>query len=339
MSERLFSVDDVIESRAMRDQGHPSALLGLREPAYSTELGAMYEVDSLEALRSMPTGSVNLVVTSPPYALEFKKAYGNADKAEYVEWLRPFGQEIHRVLADDGSFVLNIGGSYVKGSPTRSLYHFRALLMLCDEIGFHLAQECFWHNPAKLPAPAEWVNVRRMRIKDSVEYVWWLSKGPFPKANNRSVLVEYSADMRRLMRRGYKAKERPSGWNITEKFQTDQGGAIPSSMIEAGNNDSNSAYMARCKAAGVKPHPARFPAAIPDFFIRLLTETHDVVLDVFAGSNTAGRVAENHGRRWLGFERVAEYARASAYRFEDAELMACWDDPSDGDRLRRASAA
>ena len=81
---------------------------------------------------------------------------------------------LERVLKEDGSFVLNIGGSYNQGSPTRSLYHFKLLIALCDELGFHLAQECFWYNPAKLPAPAEWVNVRRSRIKDSVEYVWWL---------------------------------------------------------------------------------------------------------------------------------------------------------------------
>jgi DNA modification methylase len=110
----------------------------------------MYLGDSHELLSGLPDGSINLVVTSPPYALHFKKEYGNADKQEYVEWLRPFAREIFRVLTDDGSFVLNIGGSYNAGSPTRSLYHFRALLMLCDDIGFHLAQECFWYNPEDL---------------------------------------------------------------------------------------------------------------------------------------------------------------------------------------------
>lgn len=235
--------------------------------------------------------------------------------------MRPFAEEIRRVLAPDGSFVLNIGGSYERGRPTRSLYHFRVLLMLCDEVGFHLAQECFWFNPAKLPAPAEWVNVRRIRIKDSVEYVFWLSKTPHPKANNRNVLVEYSDDMRRLIERGYRAKQRPSGHVITGKFQRDHGGAIPSNLIEAGNNDSNSAYMARCKEAGVKPHPARFPAALPSFFIRLLTDEGDLVLDPFAGSNTTGRVAEDQQRRWLGFELADEYVAASRFRFDEGEVL------------------
>jgi DNA modification methylase len=276
----------------------------------------MFAVDAIDALRSMPDGSANLVVTSPPYALEFKKAYGNAAKDAYVNWLRPFAEEIHRVLASDGSFVLNIGGSYQRGTPTRSLYHFRVLLMLCDDLGFHLAQECFWFNPAKLPAPAEWVNVRRVRIKDSVEYVFWLSKSPFPKANNRNVLAEYSEDMRRLLERGYRAKERPSGHNITHKFNTDHGGSIPANLIEAGNNDSNGTYMARCKQAGIKPHPARYPAAIPDFFARLVTDEGDVMVDPFAGSNTTGRVAEDLGRKWLGFELDREYVSASRFRFD-----------------------
>src|SRR5207247_481687 len=186
-------------------------------------------------LRSMPDNSVNLALTSPPYALEFKKAYGNAPKDEYVEWLKPFGVEVYRVLADDGSFVLNIGGSYEKGTPTRSLYQYKVLLMLCEEVGFHLAQECYWYNPAKLPAPAEWVNVRRIRIKDSIEYIWWLSKTTHPKADNRQVLEEYSDDMRRLLRRGYRPKKRPSGHNITNKFSQDHGGAIPSTHLHRGN--------------------------------------------------------------------------------------------------------
>lgn len=276
--------------------------------------------DSRDVLADLVPGSANLILTSPPYALEFQKAYGNARKDDYVEWLRPFGELIHRALADDGSFVLNIGGSYEKGQPTRSLYHFRVLLMLCEELGFHLAQECFWFNPAKLPAPAEWVNVRRIRIKDSVEYVFWLSKSPFPKASNRNVLTEYSQDMRRLLEKGYRPKERPSGWNITEKFLVDHGGAIPSNLLTAGNNDSNGSYMTRCKQAGVKPHPARFPASLPDFFLRLLTDAGDLVVDPFAGSNTTGRVAESLGRRWLGIEAVEEYAKTSAFRFEAGEL-------------------
>ncbi len=297
-------------------QPHPSQLLKRKASSYKTELGAMYCGDAGALLARIPDDSLDVVITSPPYALHFKKEYGNAGKAEYVEWFRPFAHEIRRALKPSGSFVLNIGGSYNAGSPTRSLYHFRLLLMLCDEIGFHLAQECFWYNPAKLPSPAEWVNVRRIRIKDSVEYIFWLSKNKFPKADNRSVLSQYSPDMLRLIARGYRAKDRPSGYKITGKFRNHRGGAIPSNLIERGNNESNSGYIRRCAEVGQKVHPARFPAALPEFFIKLLSDPGDLVVDPFAGSNTTGAVAESLSRRWLSLEILPAYVENSRLRFD-----------------------
>jgi site-specific DNA-methyltransferase (cytosine-N4-specific) len=283
-------------------------------------------------LRQLPSGSVNLVVTSPPYALHFKKAYGNETKDRYVEWFLPFANEIRRVLTDDGSFVLNIGGSYNKGVPTRSLYHFRLLIALVDEVGFHLAQELFWYNPAKMPMPAEWVTVRRIRVKDSVEYVWWLSKTPHPKASNLHVLKEYSEDMLRLNRKGVRGTVRPSGHVIRESFnQIGAGGSIPPNVIEAdaefapesmmkmGNNSANDLYTQRCKENGVTIHPARFPAQLPKFFIKMLTDPDDLVCDPFAGSLTTGFVAEQIDRRWIAGEMSEEYLSAGKYRFEVSE--------------------
>jgi site-specific DNA-methyltransferase (cytosine-N4-specific) len=294
---------------------HPSRLLVSEEPLYRTVWGAAYAGDSLELMHRLPDGVVKAVVTSPPYALHFKKEYGNVDKKSYVDWFLPFAEEIKRILSHDGSFILNIGGSYNPGRPTRSLYHFKLLIALCEELGFHLAQECFWYNPAKLPAPAEWVNVRRIRIKDSVEYVWWLSPSPWPAADNRSVLVPYSADMERILKKGYRPKRRPSGHNITAKFNNDHGGSIPANLIERGNNESNSDYIRACKKRGLKIHPARFPAALPEFFIKLVTQEQDLVLDPFAGSNTTGRVAEDLGRFWIAIEKDREYLSSSALRF------------------------
>ena len=296
-------------------------------PYYRTPLGAAFVGDSRELLAQIPTGSVNLVFTSPPYALHFKKAYGNVAKAEYVEWFLGFAKEIFRVLADDGSFVLNIGGSYNAGTPTRSLYHFKLLIALVEEIGFHLAQECFWYNPAKMPAPAEWVTVRRIRVKDSVEYVWWFSKTPWPKASNRNVLKPYGKDMLRLNQRGLRETIRPSGHVINSSFVSiDAGGAIPSNVVEEssaedmlkfGNNASNDEFTKRCKELGTKIHPARFPAALPEFFIKLLTNEEDLIVDPFAGSNTAGVVAEQLGRRWISMDLSQEYVEASKVRFAE----------------------
>jgi len=305
----------------------PAQLLH-RKPYFQTELGAAYLGDSLEVLRELPDKSINLVVTSPPYALHFKKEYGNAPKGRYVDWFLPFGREIFRVLANDGSFVLNIGGSYNKGTPTRSIYHFKLLVALVEDLGFHLAQECFWYNPAKMPMPAEWVTVRRIRIRDSVEYVWWLSKTPWPKASNWNVLKEYSSDMIRLNRNGLRGTVRPSGHVIRQSFKKiAAGGSIPSNVTEAslpnfpetmlvmGNNAANDIYTKRCKEEDIKIHPARFPALLPKFFVKMLTEPGDLVLDPFAGSNTTGAVCEELGRRWIASEAVEEYLKSSKFRF------------------------
>lgn len=318
------------------DDGRSIVVPGF-SPFYSTGLGSAYLADSLELLKALPSSSVNAVITSPPYALHFKKEYGNVAKREYVEWFLPFAREIHRILTDDGSFVLNIGGSYNKGAPTRSLYHFRLLIELVDTVGFHLAQECFWFNPAKMPVPAEWVTVRRIRIRDSVEYVWWMSKTPWPKADNKAVLKPYSPDMQRLNARGLRSTTRPSGHAIRSSFSdVDAGGSIPANVVEAeydpeqlqidldriandmlkfGNNAANDVYTKRCKEAGIKIHPARFPAALPEFFIKLLTARGDTILDPFAGSNTTGAVAESLERRWIAADNVESYLEASKFRF------------------------
>ena len=288
------------------------------EPFYGTPLGRAYLGDSLERLPSFEDASVNLIMTSPPYALHFKKEYGDVSQDRYVEWFLPFARHFHRLLRDDGSLVIDVGGAWQPGQPTRSLYHFELLIALCRQVGFHLAQEFYWYNPAKLPSPAEWVNVRKLRVKDAVECLWWLSKTPWPKANNQKVLQEYSPDMQRLLERGYRAKERPSGHRITRKFK-DNGGSIPPNVIVCGNNDANGHYLSRCEETKRKPHPARFPAAVPLFFVRFLTEPGDLVLDPFAGSNTTGEVCEAEARRWVAVELDSEYLETSRFRFESRE--------------------
>lgn len=307
------------------DKSGPFLIEG-HEAFYTTSNGAAYVGDSLELLRAIPEGAVNLVVTSPPYALHFKKSYGNVSKTDYVEWFKPFAAEVLRVLRDDGSFVLNIGGSWNPGSPTRSLYQYKLLIALVEEVGFHLAQECYWYNPAKMPVPAEWVTVRRVRVKDSVEHVWWLSKTTSPKANNMNVLKPYSADMLRLNARGVKETVRPSGHVINSSWDKIKAeGSIPGNVIEDqlpedmlkfGNNSANDRYTIRCKETGTPIHPARFPSALPAFFIKMLTDEGDVCIDIFAGSNTTGITAERLGRRWVAMELLTEYLEASKFRFE-----------------------
>lgn len=283
---------------------------------FATKLGQMFHGDALATLRShVPDSSVDLIVTSPPFGLVRKKEYGNVPAEEYVDWFRPFGQEFYRVLKDNGSLVIDIGGSWIPGKPTRSLYHFELLIMLCREVGFHLAQEFYWWNPAKLPSPAEWVTVRRIRVKDAINPVWWLSKTPWPKANNRRVPWPYSDSMLELLQNGYKARLRPSGHDISEKFRIDNGAAIPPNLIAIANTESNSEYLRRCREEGIAPHPARFPSELPEFFIRLTTDPGDLVIDPFAGSCVTGEVCERLGRRWICIDLVEEYLKGGTFRF------------------------
>lgn len=291
-------------------------------PAYLTNNGAAYIGDARELLADLPDGSVNLVMTSPPFALQRQKAFGNPDQQDYIEWLTEFARIVHRKLSDDGSFVLDLGGAYQKGVPARSLYNFRVLLRLCDDLGYFLAEDFYWFNPSRLPSPIEWVNKRKLRAKDAVNTVWWLSKTEWPKADVSKVLAPYSDRMRKLIEDPdgyYTPKKRPSGHDISRSFAKDNGGAIPPNLLQIPNSESNGAYMAGCKLVGDPGHPARFPSKLPEFFIRMLTDPGDLVVDIFAGSNTTGQVAEAEDRTWLAFEERADYVAASVFRFIDKD--------------------
>jgi site-specific DNA-methyltransferase (cytosine-N4-specific) len=201
--------------------------------------------------------------------------------------------------------------------PTRSLYHFELLMMLCREYGFHLCQEHFWWNPSKLPTPAEWVNVRRVRVKDAVNCIWWLSLTPWPKASNRRVLAPYSDSMLHLLKNGYTAKLRPSGHDISDKFQRDNGGAVPPNLLAVANTESNGRYQDYCRQNNLEIHPARFPAQLPEYFIRMLTEPGDRVLDPFGGSCVTGMVAEGLDRQWVCVEMSESYLKGAVGRFQE----------------------
>ncbi len=290
-------------------------------PAYTTRWGRAYHGDALDVLRRLPTESVSLVFTSPPFALRRKKAYGNVQPDEYVEWFWPFAEEIHRVLRDDGSFVFELGGAWNRGSGTRSLFPYELILRLGKL--YHLAQEFYWYNPSRLPTPAEWVTIHRTRVKDAVNVVWWLSKTTQPRADNRKVLRPYSRSMKRLLKDGYKPSLRPSQHEIGPHFRRDNGGAIPPNLLTVPNTRSFDPYLHRCKEAGLPAHPARFPRELPEFFVRFLTEPKQLVLDPFAGSNVTGQAAEELERRWVSVEINADYVEGSRLRFPDA-VPATW---------------
>lgn len=312
------------------------------ELCYATDYGAAVCGDSKELLGSLEDESINLVMTSPPFALQRKKEYGNESQEDYVDWLLEFGRAAFPKLTEDGSFVLDLGGAYQKGKPVRSLYQYEVLLRFCNELGYSLAEEFFWHNPSKLPSPIEWVNKRKIRVKDSVNTVWWFSKSAYPKADVTRILAPYSDRMKKLLEDPdafYKPKKRPSGHDIGKSFGTDNGGAIPPNLLQFPNSESNSTYQRGCKATGVSGHPARFPEKLPEFFIKFLTDPDDLVVDIFGGSNTTGSVAERLERRWLSFDLDRSYLAASSFRFaeglnSDSEFERLYNEIIGGSSIR-----
>jgi len=284
---------------------------------YKTKHGTAWLGDALDVLKSLDRRSVQAIVTSPPFALRTKKRYGNRAEHEYIDWFMSFVDEFKRVLADDGSLAIELGGAWMPGSPIRSIYHFELLVKLVRNAGFFLAEELYWFNRAKIPSPAQWVTIDRVRVKDAVNVIWWLSKSNRPKANNRNVLRPYSPSMTKLIESGgYNRGKRPSGWNVGERFTQDNGGAIPPNLIEVGNTGSRGPYHDYCREHELELHPARFPPEVPEFLIKLLTEPGDLVLDPFGGSNVTGAVAEVLGRAWVTSELRHEYLDGSVGRFD-----------------------
>ena len=279
-------------------------------PAYTTHLGRAYHGDALDVLRPLPADSVALVLTSPPFALRRQKAYGNVAAAEYVEWFWPFAQEIHRVLRPDGSFVLDLGGAWNRGSGTRSLFPYELVLRL-GEI-FHLAQEFYWYNPCRLPTPAEWVTIRRTRVKDAVNTLWWLSKTTEPQADNRRVLQPYSRSMKRLLEDGYEPAMRPSQHEIGPHFRRDNGGAIPPNLLDIPNTRSERRLPAPLPRGRPADPPGPLPARLPEFFIRFLTRAGaDRPRPVRRQQRHRRRWRRGSSARWISVEINADYVAGS----------------------------
>lgn len=305
-------------------------------PIYETHRGSMYCGQAETVLRSAQLiqfkGKVDLVFTSPPFPLARKKKYGNRQGETYVKWLADFAPVFREYVAPLGSIVLELGNAWEPGSPTMSTLPMKALLAFQEAAGLHLCQEFICFNPARLPTPAQWVTVDRVRVKDAFTRLWWLSPSPNPKANNRKVLSSYSESMRKLLERGtYNSGRRPSEHRIGRtSFLKKNPGAIPPNVLvpplkeilpelfevlPISNTKSNDAFQKACKDNGLGMHPARMSERLAEFFIRFLTDEDDLLLDPFAGSNTTGVVAQRLNRNWIAIDADTGYAVTSQRRF------------------------
>lgn len=289
--------------------------------AYRTRLGRMVIGDSSTVLASAYgaryRGKAQLIFTSPPFPLNRKKKYGNMQGEEYVKWLAAFSGSFKDLLTPDGSLVVELGNAWQAGQPTMSTLALKALLNLVEAGGFHLCQQFVCHNPARLPSPAQWVNVERIRVTDAFTHVWWMAPNERPKADNRRVLRQYSSSMLKLLETGkYNAGPRPSEHHIGAKsFLKNNGGAIRSNVLTFTNTAAADDYQRYCKAQEMQKHPARMPSGLAEFFIEFLTEPGDLVVDPFAGSNTTGAAAERLRRKWLSIELNEDYVGGSRGRF------------------------
>lgn len=289
----------------------------------STQFGATYHglAEDVIARELAPyKGRVSLILTSPPFPLNRKKRYGNLVGEEYLQWLSDFGPRFRDLLKPRGSIVIEVGNAWEPGEPTMSTLSLEALLGFLKSGDLKLCQQFIWNNPARLPTPVEWVNIKRVRVKDAFTHLWWMAKTAHPLANNRRVLTPYSASMRKLLSNGkYNAGTRPSQHDIGAKsFLTDNGGAIPSNVITLSNTLATDGYQQYCRDRGIKPHPARMPLGLAEFFVKFLTRPGDLVLDPFSGSNVTGACAEMLGRRWLAIEADEDYIDGSVGRFQAA---------------------
>lgn len=310
-----------------------------RLPYYSTSLGAMYNVTIEEFLASpeasQVAGQVDLVFTSPPFPLRRKKKYGNLQDREYLNWLSALAQPLSELLSPTGSIVMEVGNAWEPGRPVMSTLPLEALMEFRKQGGLELCQQFVCHNPARLPAPAQWVNIERIRVKDSYTHVWWMSPTERPEADNRRVLKAYSAAMEKLLAtEKYNAGSRPSEYEISEtSFLNRNRGAIPpsalefaddgpgaegesiSSFLQYSNTASREPYLDFCAEHGFPVHPARMASGLSEFFIKFLAPEDGLVLDPFGGSNTTGATAEKLGRRWIACEPQFEYFQGSVARF------------------------
>lgn len=289
--------------------------------AYRTPAGRAYHT-TLEGFLDSPVGRfyrghVDLILTSPPFPLNRKKSYGNFTGDKYLEWLEGLAPGLVQLLKPRGSIVIEVGNAWESGEPIMSTLTTRALLAFLDAGNLKLCQEFVGYNRARLPTPAQWVNIERIRVKDAYTHIWWMSQVSRPPASNRRVLRPYSPAMRKLLRTGkYNAGRRPGEAVVGEtSFNKDNKGAIPPNVIEYSNTAATDPYLAHCEKRGIKAHPARMNADVARFFVKFLTRKGGLVLDPFAGSNTTGAIAQELKRRWVSLERDARYVRGSRGRF------------------------
>jgi len=304
--------------------------------SYRTKRGVMYVAKVEDLLESTAgrrlKGKVQLIFTSPPFPLNRKKKYGNRTGEDYLTWLSELAPRLVELLKPNGSIVMELGNAWEPGKPVMSTLALKALLAFQEGGELNLCQQFVCHNPARLPSPAQWVTIERIRVKDSFTHIWWMAPSERPKADNKRVLIPYSPRMQELLARGtYNGGKRPSGHNISkDSFTRDNGGAIPPNVFVHANTSATDPYRQHCRELGITPHPAPMQAPLVEFFINMLTDPGDLVFDPFGGSNSTGAIADQMDRKWVTTEPNEEYVQGSKGRFSQFRPLGARDGPPFG---------
>ena len=278
----------------------------------------IYNGNCEEVMKRIPDKSIDLIVTSPPYADQ--RSYGKdvtiATPDNYLDWFKPMAKQIKRVLKDTGNFILNINDKVVDGE--QSLYVFKLVIYLCEKLGFRFVRDYIWYNPAT--APNIYSTGKFGRTKKSHEYCFWFSVGEEWTFNLDPIRRPYGPDMLKYLegkgKGNRRTNTRPSTHNFNcEKVWNDNGGSDPGSVIEIANTSSNDAFFKQCKELGIT-HPARFPIKLAEFFIKAGSNEGDVVLDPFSGSGTTCVAADGLRRHWIGIDANMDYCQLSLNRIK-----------------------
>ena len=258
--------------------------------------------DSAEVLKTLPDNSIDLIVTSPPYADQRKSTYGGISPDKYVEWFLPISEQLLRVLKPSGTFVLNIKEKVVEGE--RSTYVMELILAMRKQ-GWLWTEEFIWHK--KNSYPGKWPN----RFRDAWERLLQFNKSKKFAMYQEEVMVPM----------GDWAKSRLKNLSDTDKRRDN-------SKVGSGFGKNISNWIDREKAyptnvlhlateCNNKKHSAAFPEELPEWFIKLFTKEGDMVLDPFAGSGTTLFVAERMGRNAIGIEIIEEYYKMVKDQLEE----------------------
>lgn len=265
----------------------------------------LYLGDSKKELKKLPDNSVDLIVTSPPYADQRKSTYGGIHADKYVEWFLPISEQLLRVLKPSGTFVLNIKEKVVEGE--RSTYVMELILAMRKQ-GWLWTEEFIWHK--KNSYPGKWPN----RFRDSWERLLQFNKAKHFNMYQEEVMVPMGDWAKtRLKKLSDTDKTRDNskvgsgfGKNISNWLDRDK--AYPTNVLHLATECNN------------KNHSAAFPQELPEWFIKLFTKENDTVLDPFMGSGTTLSVANRMKRNSIGIEIVPEYYKMVKDQLKPIEL-------------------